>query len=148
MRDVIATCTMTAVWHPRPLSAFSAQTGGVVRRHPCVAIGLHQWLRTGAATYCAATECEGNDPMRPGASLPGPVRMLRHSRAGRAGGAGGGADHAGRAGAAGHQGRSDVPAVGVRQAEVAKAPREVACGPLLGVPAPEQARQARTGDDP
>ena len=62
--------------------------------------------------------------MHPGASLPWPVRMLRHSRAGRASGAGGGVDHAGRTGAAGHQGRTDVPAVGVRQAEVV----QTACG--------------------
>ena len=62
--------------------------------------------------------------MHPGASLPWPVRMLRHSRAGCASGAGGGVDHAGRTGAARHQGRTDVPAVGVRQAEVV----QTACG--------------------
>ena len=62
--------------------------------------------------------------MHPGASLPWPVRMLRHSRAGRASGAGGGVDYAGRTGAARHQGRTDVPAVGVRQAEVV----QTACG--------------------
>ena len=72
----------------------------------------------------------GYNPVLPGASLPWPVRMLRHSRAGRASGAGGGADHAGRTGAAGHQGRTDVPAVGVRQAEVVRG----ACGFVERVP--------------
>ena len=88
---------------------------------------LHAVL-VGAATLCGVAgcvaptvcTCKSCNPMHPGASLPRPVRMLRHSRAGRASGTGGGADYAWRTGAAGHQGCTDVPAVGVRQAEVVK----------------------------
>ena len=88
---------------------------------------LHAVL-VGAATLCGVAgcvaptvcTCKSCNPMHPGASLPRPVRMLRHSRAGGASGTGGGADYAGRTGAAGHQGCTDVPAVGVRQAEVVK----------------------------
>ena len=117
--------TMTAVWHLRPLTAFSAQTGGVVCCYPCNHRAACRTCRS-----CSLMCLGGYNPVLPGASLPWPVRMLRHSRAGRASGAGGGADHAGRTGAAGHQGRTDVPAVGVRQAEVVRG----ACGFVERVP--------------
>ena len=110
--------TMTAVWHLRPLTAFSAQTGGVVCCYPCNHRAACRTCRS-----CSLMCLGGYNPVLPGASLPWPVRMLRHSRAGRASGAGGGADHAGRTGAAGHQGCTDVLAVGVRQAEVVKRAR-------------------------
>ena len=107
--------TMTAVWHLRPLTAFSAQTGGVVCCYPCNHRAACRTCRS-----CSLMCLGGYNPVLPGASLPWPVRMLRHSRAGGASGTGGGADHAGRTGAARHQGCTDVLAVGVRQAEVVK----------------------------